>query len=278
MNKIIIGAANFGVRYGISKKTHLTIDCMRSIAEQSKFYGIDTIDTAIEYYGSHKAIASNKFFDEFKLITKLKTFALENYSELQIYNKINSKFQHGRVRTVLMHDEDFYMHSCGLKVFNALLLLKNEGKIDNVGVSVYQFHHAENIINNFNLDIIQIPYNPFNKEFNEEKLSEFKKKNLEIHARSIFLQGLLLSNNFNAIHKKYYPILNAWKYFLLEHGITPFEYCVNYTRINPIDKYVIGLRSSLQLVNFVNQLSKPRINNPAFEKFVPKCLYDPRMW
>ena len=48
-------------------------------------------------------------------------------------------------------------------------------------------------MNNFKIDIVNIPISVANQEFYEKKyLSKIKKKKIEIQARSIFLQGLLL--------------------------------------------------------------------------------------
>ena len=48
---------------------------------------------------------------------------------------------------------------------------------------------------NYNIDLIQIPLNLFDRRFEKQGyLEKFKKKHIEIHTRSIFLQGLLLEN------------------------------------------------------------------------------------
>ena len=53
---------------------------------------------------------------------------------------------------------------------------------------------AKNLI----FDVIQLPINVLNQEFfQKEFFVELKKKKIEIHARSIFLQGLLIENTKN---------------------------------------------------------------------------------
>ena len=56
----------------------------------------------------------------------------------------------------------------------------------------------------FKPDILQIPLNLFNQDFVYDKyFQKLNKKNLEIHARSIFLQGLLLKKSHRVKKIKY---------------------------------------------------------------------------
>ena len=74
-----------------------------------------------------------------------------------------------------------------------MLSYKRNGYIKKFGVSVYSIYELENILKIFTPDIVQFPVNVFNQSFFEENLlKKLKKKKIELHARSIFLQGLLL--------------------------------------------------------------------------------------
>ena len=58
---------------------------------------------------------------------------------------------------------------------------------------MYPLSPMDLILDNYDLDIIQTPFNLIDR--NIEKLgyfSKLKKRNIEVHVRSIFLQGLLL--------------------------------------------------------------------------------------
>ena len=78
-------------------------------------------------------------------------------------------------------------------ILKTLNLLKKQNKIKKIGVSVYEVEELKKILKVFKPDIIQIPINILNQNFLKKNfLKKIKKKGIEIHGRSIFLQGALL--------------------------------------------------------------------------------------
>ena len=80
-----------------------------------------------------------------------------------------------------------------------------------IGFSTYNTDKVKKNLNHFNFKIIQLPINIFN--FNQDYIKFLKnikkKNNLEIHARSIFLQGLgfvekINDKRFLILYKNYY--------------------------------------------------------------------------
>ena len=91
---------------------------------------------------------------------------------------------------VLFHDEKQLLSKNGNEIFKFLKYLKNKGIINKIGVSFYTPEILLKTLSNFNIDLIQIPINYINRDFiNQKILKKIKKKNIEVHARSIFLQG-----------------------------------------------------------------------------------------
>lgn len=65
-----------------------------------------------------------------------------------------------------------------------------------IGFSTYTPKQIDFLLNNFDFDLVQLPFNVFdNRLIQGGQLKALKKKKIEIHARSIFLQGLLLDFN-----------------------------------------------------------------------------------
>ena len=63
-------------------------------------------------------------------------------------------------------------------------------------VSIYNPEEINYAIKKFKFDIIQLPINLFDRKLIDNGiLSRLKKHGYEIHARSIFLQGLLLDSH-----------------------------------------------------------------------------------
>ena len=74
----------------------------------------------------------------------------------------------------------------------------------------------DNILKIFTPDIVQFPLNVFDQSFNDKSyLKSLKQKKIELHARSIFLQGTLLKNmNNHKYFKKWKNHFLKWESFL----------------------------------------------------------------
>ena len=136
----------------------------------------------------------------------------------------------------------------------------------------------KNIIDNLNIDFIQLPYNFLNyKIFNKTK-KLIKDKKIEIHLRSIFLQGLLLKKNYELPTKlrrlsKYW--LNIDKY-LDSINTNRFEACLNFAINSGADRLVIGVDHVDQLKQIL-QIKTSKIMIQKF-KIKEKKLVDPIYW
>jgi len=73
--------------------------------------------------------------------------------------------------------------------------LKQRKLINQIGVSVYTNYEFKRVIDISEIDVIQFPFNLLDNNFQRGQLiKEAKKKNKELHARSIFLQGLFFKS------------------------------------------------------------------------------------
>ena len=64
--------------------------------------------------------------------------------------------------------------------------------IENIGCSIYTPQKVKHVLNDYDFDIIQCPYNIFDKRLVRSGLLKMIEKKIKLHLRSIFLQGLLL--------------------------------------------------------------------------------------
>ena len=115
--------------------------------------------------------------------------------------------------------------------------------------------------------------------------SDFKKfvrqKKIEIHIRSIFLQGLLV-NDLKYIPKKfkiYKKYFLRWKNFCEKLDINKIEGCLNFLSKQKLNsKYVIGFKNENELLELLNlKLTKKIINYNEFKK-IPLLLKSPDLW
>ena len=76
--------------------------------------------------------------------------------------------------------------------------LKNKGIIKKIGISIYNPKELDLVFNILNPDIVQTPYNLFDRRIEYSGwINKLFQQNIEIHSRSVFLQGLLLKNKMN---------------------------------------------------------------------------------
>ena len=217
-NKIIIGTAQSDPSYGVNKSKNF-LNLFRIIKENNF-----TIDTAITYKNSGvflKKLGKNyeNIINKVPFIKKNNNFEKIFKQKLkEIYIHSNSK----KIYAILLHDPSILFNLKNRNIiFDEITNLKKKKLLKKFGVSVYSVKELNKILTVFTPEIIQLPINIINQSFLEKNLlKSLKKKKIEIHARSIFLQGILLQNYENLPDyfrnkkplKKYFEFLNIKKF------------------------------------------------------------------
>ena len=128
--------------------------------------------------------------------------------------------------------------------------------------------------------MVQFPYNFFDMRIKKNNILNFmKKNNIESHARSIFLQGILLSKNKFLPKKlsKYQKKFNEYVKFLERNNINQIQACLSLTKSTKIDKFVLGFQTQ----NELNSILNTKFDNLKKLKNVPKTnsdLINPHKW
>lgn len=194
INKLILGTVQFGLNYGVNntsgKPDQETVQKILSFAYDA---GIRYLDTAEAYGDAHDVIG---LFHEknptqvFDIITKLPHQIDENIS-----TKVENYLEQLHVKQLyglLFHSYQSYADN--KESIQLLNKYKSAGKVKYIGVSVYTNTQMDEVINDDNIDIIQLPFNLFdNENLRGEILEKAKRQNKIIHSRSAFLQGLFFS-------------------------------------------------------------------------------------
>ncbi len=287
-NKLILGCAQSDEKYGLSrnKKFEEVLEC--AIKSEINF-----LDTSPHYKNNNFII--KKFKDKnLKIISKLKfDYDLDKNYEIKIKDDINNVLKLNNTKklySILVHDPLLPLHSKKWKIVSRVLRqLKKKKIIKKIGISIYNTFELNNILDIFTPDIIQFPLNVFYQPFSDIKLlKKLKKKKIELHARSIFLQGSLL--------KKYHKLIPQlkiwnkdflkWSKFLSENKVNALKASLIFAlKNNLIDKFVIGLDNKKQFEylrkEFLNiHKNKTIINILNFKKLSSDniILSDPRYW
>ena len=250
-DKIILGTAQFGLDYGINKYGKLNSDDIEEILKVAHNNQIRILDTA-EIYGDALKIIGDfikKSKMEFKLISKL------NLKDEIASNNIDD---HLRKNLEVLNSEKFFgymFHNYkdfknNLGIYEKLKNLQSNNIIDNVGISLYEHRHIEDIVNNFELNFIQVPFNLLDNHISKKEiLKKAKSKKIEVHVRSIFLQGLFFgrNNNNNKIKPllKYIDNLNK---IAKTNDLSIESLAIHYPlKKDYIDKVIFGVHNTKQL-------------------------------
>jgi len=203
MMKLALGTVQFGLDYGISNsRGQVSKSQVKDILQQAWDLGINTLDCASVYGNSEQILGELAVSDNFQIISKIPALipALSPTSTNE-QNSINDFFtqtlQHlhrDKIHALLFHQADNLLtHPQKDQLFNQLQTLKQQGLVDNIGVSVYSPTQLQSIVQRYAIDIVQVPINVFDQHFiTKDIIALCQQKQIKLHARSLFLQGLLL--------------------------------------------------------------------------------------
>lgn len=289
-NKLILGAAQFSGTYGFDKtKYKLTRKEIKKIFICMKNNGISFLDTSLEYNGVSKKIRLYKT-KKLKIITKIKfrNEDLKDKNERQIKDivykrlhlskkEINIKYFH----SLLIHNFELLEPNNQNKLFNVLLNLKKNKELSKIGFSIYDFKKLKLALKKFRPDIIQCPYNIFDRRLNDIYLKKIiKKKKISIHVRSIFLQGLLLLDPANLPKKflKWKIKFTKWHDWSKKREIKKIDAIFSFLKDNKhIDKIIFGVQDLKQLKEILS-LKIKKIRIPKYLESKDKNLISPNLW
>lgn len=283
-NKISIGTVLFGMNYGVSGSKKNSLNSSKEIINIAKTNGIYSLDTAYNY-GSSEKVLGKIGVEEMKITSKIPSLSSIKYSKNLINNIFHESLNSLNLKSIyglLLHSFDDLFGENGKDIYNCLLLLKKQNLVTKIGVSVYNVDQIKKVINNYQVDIIQCPFNIFDTSLIDSGISKvLKEKKIEIHVRSVFLQGLLLmsANDIPYYFKKWKNNFFVYENYCKTKNISKLECCINFVeKHSDIDKIVIGVENKKQLLEILdikkvdisdlNNLSSNDINliNPSLWK------------
>ena len=288
LNKFIIGSANFGSSYGITNKNKkkITKKEINNILELAHKNKCKTIDTASVYDFSEKIIGNLKISKKFDIITKFKNINLNKKIDIQIRESLDKSLRNlkrKKIYALLIHDSKYLISKKSYLIFETLKKLKSEKKIKFIGVSLSNFNHLDYVLK-YNFDIIQASLNVFDQRIlNKKVINKIKRKNISIHARSIFLQGSLLEKKIPQKLKKYKKNFLNFENFLIKNNLTREAGCLHFILMQKkfINKYIFGINSLNEIKQIIKCLKYLKLSNRInYSELMTnkKNLIDPFRW
>ena len=267
MSRLALGTVQFGLPYGVANRdgqvSRTEAKIMLQLAASN---GIDILDTAIAY-GESETCLGESGVRNFKLVTKLPAIP-DNCTDVNKWVNEQISASLGRlgvhqVYGLLLHRSIQLLGTNGKVLYNSLQELKDAGLVKKIGISIYSPDELEALATKFKLDLVQAPFNLVDRRLHTSGwLQRLKQDDVEIHARSAFLQGLLLMKRSN-IPSRFTPwnaLWDNWHNWLQSHSISALQACLAYPlSFFEIDRVVVGADSSNQLEQIIraSQIPKP---------------------
>ena len=258
--RLALGTVQFGLPYGVANKSgqvsRAEAKLMVRLALEN---GIDTLDTAMAYGESEKYLGEIGV-ENFKVVTKLPGMPngcldINNWIHEQVSSSL-VRLGVGQVYGLLLHKSEDLLGPNGREIYRALDSLKEKGLVKKIGISIYSPNELEALKNDFSFDLVQAPFNLIDQRLlHSGWMKKLKDSGVEIHTRSVFLQGLLLMKEID-IPPKFSPWKHLWKKWhdwLTENNVSALQSSLAFALSFPeIERVVVGADNHNQLKEIIN--------------------------
>jgi spore coat polysaccharide biosynthesis protein SpsF (cytidylyltransferase family)/aryl-alcohol dehydrogenase-like predicted oxidoreductase len=250
-----LGTVQFGQAYGISNGRGQVPEVdVRAILARAVRAGIGLLDTAANY-GVAEEVLSGMDTSEFRLVSK--TTNLRHGIDRVVQRARQSARILGRLDLLLVHSAGDLLGPQGDALWQALQRLKDEGVTNGIGISAYVAENPVRLAERFRPDAMQVPFSLLDQRLlRDGSLARLKELGVEVHVRSLFLQGLLFMETLPEGLRHATPALEAIKARLAAVGTTPLAAALGFVLAQPeVDVAVVGVAALKQLSEILTSLT-----------------------
>lgn len=277
MKPVLLGTAQWGLDYGVTNHGGLIGDpALEQIARAAHVWAIESLDTSPAYGVAESRIAGLP--ETFRIQTKCRIDATDQLTPAESLRASTAACGRAPER-LLIHDWSSADESRRANAAVELERLRDSGAVQAVGVSAYAEEDLSSALEHFRrLDIVQVPANALDQRLvNSRVISEARAQGTLVQARSIFLQGVLLS-----VASPFASHPDVLRFFDLarsrEH--TALEMVVGFVMAQDwIDEVTFGVTSSAELEEIMNAMRTCSVSGDlSLLSSADTQLIDPRRW
>lgn len=292
--KLALGTVQFGLPYGVANNAgQMPESEVAKVLTYAAECGVQILDTA-HLYGSAEEVLGRCLprGHEFRIVTKTPKFG--GLSDTSAGGSLSAAFEEScrRLRVsslygLLVHDANDLQGESGAAIWAVMQDLKSNNRVNKIGSSVYSATQIDALIDLYDLDIVQVPLSIVDQRLiNSGHLERLASRGVEIHVRSVFLQGALLlpAQRLPSHLAGLAPYVKKLQACSEASGLSCLELALNFAcRQQYVDAVVCGVDS---LMHF-RQLSEALAKQYDFERLLPaesECacldvrLVDPSKW
>ncbi|MEM7568916.1 MAG: aldo/keto reductase [Pseudomonadota bacterium] len=287
--RLSLGTAQFGLDYGVTNAHgQVPENAIAAILQTAKANGIAHIDTAAAYGTAETVLqTAGPLTDGFSITSKIPS--LKGLTPPEAVSKIGAcaaqskQLLGANLQRLLFHDVSDLLGPEGLLYWQALEEAAAQQDISQIGVSVYTGEDISGVLGLCTPSAVQLPINIFDQRLLQDgSLEALKGRGVAIEARSVFLQGTLLSaagalpGTLSALQQPLHDLRDAAQ----SNGLSTLDICLGFLRLTGlIDTAVVGVTTAEELEQICSAMQTPIAALPYqnFSQSDPMVL-DPRYW
>jgi aryl-alcohol dehydrogenase-like predicted oxidoreductase len=281
--RLALGTVQFGMPYGVAnQRGQVPSGEVAAILERARASGIDTLQTAIGYGESERTLGEIGVRG-WNVITKLPALPdgvdPASWARDSVIKSVE-RLRIPRLSTLLLHRGADLLSERGAVLYTELRRLRSEGVFATLGVSIDSPDELDALIPQFEIGHVQSPLNVVDRRLVRSGwLARLTELGIEVHARSLFLQGLLLLDARPAHFRRWNAIWESWERWLGDSGLTPLQACLGFGLAHrQLSRLLVGVDTVGQLDEVVAHASSTGVEPPSGLECDDPELVEPVRW
>lgn len=296
MPELCLGTVQFGMKYGINNQIgrQPTKEESFEMLDYALANGIDTIDTAAAYGEAEEILGlyfkSRGKGKNVKVISKLRPNVLEERisvekTVVQECKDSLNRLSVERLDGYLLHTPEYIYKE---EIIEALVKLRQEGYVKNIGVSIYDLKEGYAAIDTGVVDYIQLPYSMLDQRGIKKKfIPAAKKAGIKIFTRSAFLQGLFMMEHGSIPEHLQIavPYLETIEQIIKQYEVDKTSAILQFVKYEKdIDYLVFGVEKKEQLEEDIRKADQNNVPEECIQQLkkeinnVTQSIIFPSLW
>lgn len=291
---LALGTVQFGIPYGLKRpQSPVPSSEVTKILSLAWDSGIDLLDTAADYGDAESVIAALRPTQaRFRIVSKAPAMRPAGTTQTDVDRVIAqvreslTRLQVERLDALLVHHAPDLLGEGGAALHRGLSHLQSDGLIGRIGISVYDSATMRRVIDEFRIDVVQLPLNVLDQRFVQDgSLDMLSTRRVETHVRSAFLQGVLLTDpdrlpvRFEGLRTH----LAGFHADASRAGLSRAAAALGFLRHIPsVGRIVIGVESVADLQENLRAFDDVALRSPALDygryAIDDRAMTDPRQW
>jgi aryl-alcohol dehydrogenase-like predicted oxidoreductase len=283
LTRLILGTAQFGSAYGITNAVgRLSNDSVSDLLRLARSSGIETFDTAADYGDSQDRMGALAAPGA-QYITKFHLPDDGGDSTALLFEASRAVLRVNTLYGVMFHRMSDLRDARASRTVALLQQAISDGIVGRIGVSVYDIDDLRLALEVFpELNLVQLPGNILDRRLlGTPLLADLHDRGVEIHVRSAFLQGVLLTEPARLA-----PFLSGLRPALVDlralansRRETVLGMSLRYLRDHAlVDGVLTGATTVSELGSIVQEWQAPGLLGTPVITQPPSELLDPRRW